>query len=51
MSRADLRAASYWQFMEMVDGWTAAHVPNRKEGLSADEEGALWELASLSTEE
>lgn len=51
MSRTDFRAASYWQFMEMVDGWTAAHVPDRKEGLSADEEGVLWELASLATEE
>lgn len=44
MSRSEFRAASYWQFMEIVDGWLAAHVPG-KEGLSSDEENALFDLA------
>lgn len=50
MSLSDFRAASYWQFMELFDGWVAAHSPSEKEGLSADEEGALWDLANLVTE-
>lgn len=51
MSRSEFRAASYWQFMELVDGWVAAHSSDRKEGLSAEEEGALWDLASLGAED
>jgi hypothetical protein len=50
MSRSELRAASYWQFLEQVDGWLTAHVPERKEGLSADEESALFDLASMTGE-
>lgn len=51
MSLSDFRAASYWQFMELFDGWIAAHAPDRKEGLSADEKDALWDLASMPAED
>lgn len=50
MSRSEFRAASYWQFLEQLDGWLSAHVPDRKEGLSSDDEAALFDLASMATE-
>ena len=47
MSRSEFRASSVWQFIELFDGWVEAHSPS-KEGLSANDEAALWDLATMA---
>jgi hypothetical protein len=39
-----MRAMSYWQFCEQVDGWIAGNVKDADKGISTEEEDELWAL-------
>lgn len=39
-----MRAMTWWQFSEHVDGWVQANRPEKNDGLTPHEEDRLWEM-------
>lgn len=51
MTPDQVKACSIWEFQAAVDGWVAAHAPERANGLSEAEKDDLWEAVLEKTEE